>query len=113
MSIEPQSGGGGWMSGPSISVPHRDLPDVEPQRPVHLDSTLGPDEAATGRHASDDRPTYPVAKLILAVQRVLAEAGIPVTEDRNMLYTASIAGCDLLRALGVIPINAEARERRS
>lgn len=54
----------------------------------------------------DPRPGYSPAGLVLAVVRILAQAGIEVNPGPSALNVAGIAAADLLRALGVAPQTA-------
>lgn len=65
-----------------------------------------------GYQPHDNRPAYAPAAVVIAVQRLLREAGIAVDPDPSMLHTASIAAGDLLRALGVRPEVAPMRSRQ-
>lgn len=100
MDIEHQSGGGGWISGPSTTTPHRDLPDAEP---------LGSEIEAGTRHAADTRPAFAPAALVFEVMDVLSRVGIKINPAPGQLHVASLAAADLLRALGVAPANAPER----
>lgn len=94
MNIEPQTGGGGWMSGPMTTVPHRDLPDV--QAAMDELATI----AARSDEAADRRPRYnPVAAAILADMRL---AGIDVPDLSPLEHElAVLRAVETLRAMGV------------
>jgi hypothetical protein len=51
-------------------------------------------------------PQYSPAGLVLAVTRILAQVGIDIDPAPNQMHVASLAAADLLRALGVRPVNA-------
>lgn len=59
--------------------------------------------------ARDRRPEYSPASVVLDVCAVLRRAGIGIEPGPNVMYTASIAAADLLRALGIKPTSAPER----
>jgi hypothetical protein len=59
--------------------------------------------------AKDARPEYSPVSLVLDICAALNRAGIPIEPGANVMYTASIAAADVLRALGVRPTNAPDR----
>lgn len=62
--------------------------------------------------SNDNRPTYPVARLIVEVLALLRANGVETDErPAGMMHTASIAAADLLRALGVVPVSTSAGPR--
>lgn len=89
-SIEPheraESGGGGWISGPSTSFPSTE--------------ELTEDE---------DEPMYAPTALVFEVMDVLSRVGIKVDAMPSRLHVAELAAADLLRALGVRPKESKRR----
>lgn len=63
------------------------------------------------RGPDDHRPAFSPAATVIGVKRLLADQGIMVDPDPNMMHTASIAAGDLLRALGVRPEVAPMRRQ--
>lgn len=87
MSIEPQRGGGGWISGPSITT----SPDISPD-------------------PGETWPEFNPAALVFEVQDVLRRVGVQTRPDMSM-NLAMTAAADLLRAMGVRPVSAPHRDR--
>ena len=56
-------------------------------------------------------PEFSLEFLVHEIRRILADSGIPTDISDSQLYVAKIAAADLLRALGIRPVNAP--ERRS
>lgn len=67
-----------------------------------MDDDAGWNSGSMGQRLSGFNP----AVLIIEVQELLRRRGVPLDPTPGMLYTASIAAADLLRALGVKPESA-------
>lgn len=98
MDIEPHPRTAGWLSG-SMGLNASDR---------EVEAIL----AAAGREASDHRPRYAPATLLLDVKAALAKAGVAVDPDPGQMHVAGLAAADLLRALGVSPVSTTAPELR-
>lgn len=99
-NIQPQTGGGGWISGPSTTTPHRDLPAVQP-----IGSEI---ELSIDPNAADHRPQYNPAALVRDVADLLDRAGVQ-TDLTDRHHVAAMRAADLLTAMGVKPSSVPRR----
>lgn len=84
--IQHQTGGGGWISGPSTTIPHRDLPDVDPP---------------PADEPQDVRPAYNPDLIVRGVIALLSDEGIDLELTGGQRRLAALQATKLLTTLGV------------